>query len=288
MRRLLLLLVLLSALPLFARGRGVSISIDDDDDVIDCSDVSVRLDGEAVPVIAEDIPFSGRALRLRSEENGGIRVIGWNNSGYQVRACKAVAPGMDLGSIRVTARGDEVSASGPDEQRWVVYYIVRAPRGAVLDLRSTNGPISVMSVDGTITAEAINGPVSVKDSAGTIDARTTNGPISFGGSSGTVKLLATNGPIAVKLAGMGWNGGSLDASTQNGPLTLKLPRGYQSGVLVESLGHGPVVCRAAGCDGRRTYRDADDDMPRRIELGAGPRMIRVATTNGPVSVKESD
>lgn len=293
MRRFLTLfsLFLLAALPALAHGHGrhgnVSISIDDDDDVTDCSDISVRFDGERVPMVSEDVPFNGRSLRLRNEQHGGIHVTGWKSNGYQIRVCKAVPAGADPSSIRVTSSGNVVSATGPDEDRWIVYYLVRAPQNAVLDLYSTNGGIGIDGVDGSITARAVNGPVSVKDSSGTIDATTTNGPISFGGNSGTVKLSATNGPVSVKLSGTGWNGGSLDAETKNGPVSLKLPRGYQSGILVEALGHGPITCRAEGCYGRR-YRDLDEDTPRRIELGSGPQLIRLATTNGPVSVKESD
>lgn len=281
-----LLLVAVSAAAHGGRHRGVSISIDDDDDVVDCSDIRVRFDGERAQMIAEQIPFAGRSLRLRNEQHGGIRVSGWEGSGYAVTACKAAAPGLDPNDIRVTISGDEVRGVGPDEDRWIIYYLVRAPRNASLDLFSTNGGIGVYGVTGTIAARAVNGPVSIKESSGTIDAATTNGPISFGGGSGTVKLEATNGPVSVKLHGAGWEGGGLDASTQNGPVSLKLPRGYRSGVVVESLGHGPVTCRAEGCEGIRTLRRRYDDEPRRIELGSGPQTVRLTSVNGPVSVKD--
>src|SRR5207253_49023 len=101
--------------------------------------------------------------------------------------------------------------------------------------------------DGTVNARAQNGPISVKDSSGTLDITTVNGPISFAGDSGNVKLRATNGPISVKLHGTAWTAGTLNAETQNGPMSLKLPRGYGSGVVVESDGNGPVTCRAEAC-----------------------------------------
>jgi hypothetical protein len=295
MRRFLTLLSVffLLAVPAFAHGHGrhgnVSINIDNDGEVTDCDDIRVRFDGERAQMVSEDVPFTGRSLELRNEQHGGIHVTGWTGSTYQVRVCKATAPGADASAVRVTASGNKISAEGPDQDRWIVYYIVRAPRNAVLDLYSTNGGIGIDDVNGTVTARAINGPVSVKNSSGTIEATTTNGPISFGGSEGTVKLTATNGPVSVKLDGTGWNSGSLDASTKNGPVSLKLPRGYRSGIVVEALGHGPVTCRAEGCLERRRHVDDDhDDRPRRIELGSGPQMIRLATTNGPVSIKEAE
>lgn len=288
MRRFLLpllsLLVVVSAAAHGGHHRGVSISIDSDDDLVDCSDLRVRFDGERGQVIAEQIPFSGRSLRLRNEQHGGIRVTGWDGAGYSVTACKAAAPGLDPNAIRVRAGADEITADGPDERRSIIYYLVRAPRNAVLDLFSTNGGIGVRGVTGSITARAVNGPVSIKESSGTIDASTTNGPISFGGGSGTVKLAARNGPVSVKLSGTAWEGGGLDASTQNGPVSLKLPSGYRSGVVVESLGSGPVTCRAEGCENVRAFRHRDE--PRRIELGSGPQNVRLTSVNGPVSVKD--
>ena len=139
--------------------------------------------------------------------------------------------------------GNELSASDSGDSYGIVYFLVRAPHGAVLDLHASNGEVSVHNVDGTITATTENGPVSIKASSGTITARAQNGPISFGGaSSGTVKLSAQNGPITVKLDGTTFNG-SLDASTSNGPLSVKVPRGYRSGVVVESDGHSPFAWR---------------------------------------------
>ena len=188
---------------------------------------------------------------MRSDQNGGIRVIGSRTGGYIVTACKAAAMSSDVNQVRAIVNGDEVSASGPDSDNWIVYFIVQTPRNATVDLSSTNGPIGVYEFDGTLTARAKNGPLRVKDSSGTIDASTVNGPISIEGGSGNVKLSASNGPLAVKLDGTGWRGGSLDASTQNGPVSLKLPHGYQ------------LRC------GRRVSRPWTGELPRRrLRIGA--------------------
>ncbi|MBK5259350.1 MAG: hypothetical protein JJE51_07135 [Thermoanaerobaculia bacterium] len=288
-RQIIGLLILIGATAAFAheRHQNVSVSVEDEDQIIDCSDVKVMFAGERATMISDDIPFRGNSLRLRNENHGGIRVTG--GSAWGVKVCKAVAPGSDPNLITIRTRGDEIVATGPDKDRWIAYFLITAPRGAMLDLYSTNGPISLDRVDANVTARAVNGPVSVKGSSGTIDATTTNGPISLAGGSGTVKLAATNGPVSVKLDGKGWNG-SLDATTQNGPVSLKIPRGYQSGIVVEALGHGPISCKAEACPDvptRRGWSD-DDDRPRRIELGAGRQVVHLATTNGPLTIKESD
>jgi len=269
-----------------------SISFDDfDNGVAGCSAMRAQFDGDRVPVVTETVPIGNvRSLRVRSDQNGGIRVIGSRTGGYTVTACKAAAVATDVNQVRVSVHGDEVSASGPDSDNWVVYFIVQTPRNATVALSSTNGPIGVYEFDGTMTARAQNGPLGIKGSTGTIDASTVNGPISIEGGGGNVKLSAMNGPLSVKLDGAAWMGGSLDASTPNGPVALKLPRGYRSGVLIESSGHGPVSCHAEGCSAARLRQtdDSDDDRPRRIELGSGASAVHVSTVNGPVSVKDRD
>ena len=293
MRRLLVpVALMLLSLAAAAHGHGghgsnFNISFDDDDDARGCDAFSVRIDGERVPVIAEEVPFHGSLLKARTEGNGGIRVIGSNSAAYGITVCKAVAPGTSAASVRAILAGNEITTEGPDNEKWMAYLVIRAPRGASLDVASQNGPIGISRFDGTLTAEASNGPVSVKDSRGTITARTTNGPVSIAGGSGNVRLDATNGPVSVKLSALSWDG-SLEASTRNGPVSLKLPRGFRSGVVVETDGNGPVTCRAEGCPEGKAFRWDEENRPRRIELGSGPQVIHLSTVNGPVSVKDSE
>jgi DUF4097 and DUF4098 domain-containing protein YvlB len=299
MRRSLAILLSLAALSLFAgdhggrhgyrNGRNVSISTstDDDEQVTRCDQIRVSYDGDRVPMVEESVPVSGlRSLRVRPPQNGGVRVVGSNQSSYSVKACKATFLGRDARDIRVDLRGDELSASVPDDTDAVVYFLVSAPRNASLNLEAENGEIGVQDFTGTLTAHTTNGPISLKAVNGTIDAEAQNGPIAFSGGSGTVKLESHNGPVTIKLDGNAWQGGGLDAHSQNGPVSLKLPNNYRSGVVVESNGHGPMSCHAEAC--RQASRPWDDDSPRRIELGSGPAMVRVSTNNGPVSVRERD
>ena len=265
-----------------ASGRNISVSTDEGP-VTSCDQVRVRFDHARAYRAEESLPVRGvRSLKVTAAENGGIYVTG--GSDYAVTACKAAEIESTLSDIRTSVRGNEVTANGPDGN-WVVYFIVTVPRGATLDLDSNNGPISLRDVSATVTARATNGPIGVRDSSGTLNLTTENGPISLKGGSGTVKLNASNGPISVKLDDTSWNG-SLDARTENGPLSVKMPRGFVSGVVIESDGHGPLSCHADACrDMRRNFSD-DEDQPRRIEFGSGPTVVHMSTVNGPVSIKE--
>ena len=286
MRRMLLIVSFLPA-TLFASRWGSGLSVTTDDrDITDCSQLRVTVDGEPAARAQEVVPLGNvRSLTVRAPRNGGIHVTGSDSGRYEVTACKAAAIDASLNDIRVRVNGNELTGDGPDDGRWVLYFLVRAPRGADLDLDAHNGPISVRNMSGTVGAHAVNGPISARNVDGTVNLETTNGPISLDGGSGTAKLNATNGPISVNLRGDSWNG-SLDAHTQNGPMSLRIPSTFRSGVVVESDGHGPVSCRAEAC--RQAKRTWDDEDNRRIELGSGPTVVHLSTVNGPVSVRERE
>jgi DUF4097 and DUF4098 domain-containing protein YvlB len=82
-----------------------------------------------------------------------------------------------------------------------------------------------------------------------------------------------------------WQSGKLDAHANNGPVSLNLPKGYQSGVVLSSKGHSPMSCSADVCsEARKTW----DDDEKRIEFGSSSPVIRITTVNGPVSVGSRD
>ncbi len=297
MRGTLIGILALTAIPLFSAGgshrhpgswgnTGMNITVNDwsEDGPAGCDSLRITFNNEPALRSEQELPVASLAsLKVNSDQNGGIHVVGWSQSRYAVTVCKAAAFGEDLSGIRASVSGNSVSANGPDNGNWVAYFIVHVPRGAQLDLSTHNGGIGLHNVNGTVSARAVNGPVSIKGSSGTIDAETTNGPISIDGDSGTIKANATNGPISVKLNGSQWLG-TLDAHTQNGPLSVKIGRFYHSGVTIDSAGHSPVSCHAEAC--RQARRTWDDDDNRRIELGDGATNVRMSTVNGPVSVKE--
>lgn len=218
-------------------------------------------------------------------EHAPISFEGGNAAGYTIIVCKAAALATDLDRIRVSLDGNELRTDGPDgsRRRWTVLYHVKAPRGADIDVKAENGPVAIRDLEGTVVARAENGPLSLNNVDGNIDAQTQNGPISIRGGSGTMKVRASNGPLSVHLDGSAFDG-TIDAATKNGPLSVKVPRGFATGVLIESRGGGPINCRAEGCN--RAWRSNDEGEPRRIELGSGPTNIRLSTVNGPVSVKD--
>lgn len=282
-------LVLILAVTLFATGayaHGWN-NIDGDD----CSGRGFRFDGKRAHVIEES--FDAPSLRTVKVTNAPVSVKGGSGRGYTITVCKAAADAADLKDIHVSVDGGNLVSRGPDNDEWTVTYKITAPNGAALDIESRNGPLSLSNIDGNFVVRLKNGPLALNNVGGNVDAVTTNGPISVHGGSGTMKVKASNGPISVTLDGASWEGGTLDASTSNGPLSVKVPRTFNSGVLVEAHGRGPVACKAEACEGQlrrnqRGWDDDDDDEPRKFELGRGPQTVRLSTVNGPVTIKDAE
>lgn len=263
-------------------GRDFSITLDDHED---CSGRHIRFSGE--PAFVKEEVVQAANLRSIRVSHSPLTVRGGSGSGYSITVCKAAAVAADLNDIDVSVDGGALKSSGPSHRRWAVMYVVRAPRGANLDVEAENGPVSVRDFSGDLKVDMQNGPLSLDDVSGDIDVSTTNGPISLAGGSGNVKVSAANGPLSVKLEGRGWDG-QLEASTRNGPLTVRVPRNYGSGVVVETNGHGPVSCRVEDCWSVNARAERWDDRPRRFEFGRGQQNVHISTVNGPLTIKEAD
>lgn len=272
-----------------------------------CNDLQIEFDGHRAVVQSEERTFSKSempVLRAAGETNGGVQVTGWDKDGYSVSLCKAAAPYDDaqqvLAQIKMAVESGEIRVKGPsNHEGWTAFLLIHAPKSASLDLNVHNGPLSLYSVEGKILARTVNGPITAKNckgevkltaqngpitaegTSGTVELHTENGPITSHETSGSVDIRTQNGPIEVALSGSSWNGSGLQAHAQNGPLTIRVPHGYQSGVVVESDGHSPFHCAASVCsEGRKTW----DDDHKRVEFGSGPTLVRASTVNGPISI----
>lgn len=267
-------------------GHPINVTLDSDRKVESCRDIRVEFDSRDAERSEDTFTLSAGSNPFEVElpANSGIRVAGWDRNEFSVTACKAASNASDLAAIRVSPGRSGVAFGGPAGKDWLVFLIVKAPRGAPLDLSAVNGSIGVEGTSGKISARTTNGPISIRDSTGSGEARAVNGPIHISGRSGNYRLSTQNGPISVELDGDSWDG-TLEARAVNGPLQLKLSEGYRSGVVVESLGHGPLSCPDSAC---RTARRTFDDDARRIEFGDSEPVVRLSTRNGPVSIERAD
>jgi len=254
-----------------------------------CNDLHIEFDGREAVIQSEEKTITkaeASTLRVQAESNGGVQVQGWDQNNYSVTLCKAARPGGDaenvLSQVKLTFANGELGISGPSSRhQWSAHLLIKAPRGAAMDLNVNNGPMGLFEVEGNLKVHAVNGPITVEKCKGVLNLTAENGPISLEENSGKLNVRTQNGPITISLDGKNWNGEGLEAHATNGPVTLRVPSGYQSGVVLESDGHGPFSCAASVCnEGRKSW----DENSKRVEFGSGPAVVRVSTVNGPVSV----
>ncbi|HWC74798.1 MAG TPA: DUF4097 family beta strand repeat-containing protein [Gemmatimonadales bacterium] len=217
---------------------------------------------------------SGQPLSIEPGMNGGVEVVGWEKDSIAVTARIQVnARTQDdadavARAINVEASGSTVRATGPGSssgrhQGWGVNLVVMVPR----------------RTDLTISTE--NGPLSVEEVAGRMELETENGPLSLSGVGGDVHARAQNGPLTVELLGTQWNGAGLNAETQNGPADLQIPDNYNAKIEFGTV-NGPMDVgfpMTVTISGRVKDRIS-------TTLGSGGPLVRVVTTNGPMTVRK--
>ena len=167
-----------------------------------------------------------------------------------------------MAGVRVDAASDKVSADGPRTDRresWSVSYRVAVPSQMSLDLKTTNGGISIENVDGRLEFTTVNGGVKLTDVAGAVHGRTTNGGVD------------------VDLDGATWQGEGLDVETSNGGIRLRLPEQYSARLEAGTVNGGINVDMPITLQGRI-------DREISTNLGGGGPLLRLRTNNGGVRV----
>lgn len=215
-----------------------------------------------------ELSISPRAtVRVDARPNGGISVAGSSVETIQLRV-KVNARGAgaeELARQVEIVTDDTIRAVGPKGDRnrhWSVSYRLSVPREKDLDLRSTNGGISIRSVKGRLEFETQNGGVTLDDVAGEVLGRTTNGG------------------LKVSLSGDRWDGSGLDVKTTNGGVVLAVPRDYNAELETGTVNGGIRLDFPVEVSGQ---------LKNKLEttLGEGGAPVRIRTTNGGVRLKHS-
>ncbi|MGH7566897.1 MAG: hypothetical protein ACREK2_08715 [Gemmatimonadota bacterium] len=220
-------------------------------------------------VVVESVDSPAATIAFDGGRNGGVVFKGWDEERMEVHA-RIQAHGDTEAEARELARAVRIEltptggrAIGPADEDWSVVHHVFVPHRRNLEGTADNGPVSAEGVTGRIRLETDNGPIGIKDLGGHVTAR------------------AQNGPLSVVLSGTSWEGEGLDAETENGPISVSIPANYAA-VLETGTVNGPfdteipLQVRIEPGESTRRFR---------IDLGGGGPLIRVVTTNGPVSIK---
>jgi DUF4097 and DUF4098 domain-containing protein YvlB len=143
--------------------------------------------------------------------------------------------------------------------RFEVNYKVRAPMGAVVRARATNGNVAVTGFRARVIANSTNGNVTAADVSGGLEARTTNGSLS------------------VSLLSLGED--PIDLRTTNGSVVLGMPSNAKANVSANCVNG---VIDVAGLElelmGEQSRRRT------RGRLNGGGTPVEINTVNGRIKI----
>lgn len=238
-------------------------------------DLSVgNLTGRATEEWTRAYPLAaGGEIRI-GNTNGRIEVEGVDGSTVEVRAEKIARAATETGArellpritIKEDVQSDRVSVETERMSgimigvAFEVRYHVRAPKGAVVNVSTTNGGIGLTALAGKVVARTTNGGVTAKDMAGGIEAR------------------STNGGVTIDVASLGSE--RVSARTTNGGVVLMLPDAAKADVSASCTNGGIIVSPDLTLA-------VTEQSRRRLEgrLNGGGTPIDLQTTNGGVRIK---
>ena len=206
--------------------------------------------------------------------NGKIEIEGTDGSTVEVKAEKIARGATDTAArellprivIKEDIKPDRVSLETERMSgimigaAFEVRYHVRAPKGAVVNVTTTNGGIGLTALSGKIIAHTTNGGVTAKELTGGIEARSTNGGVS------------------IDFAQLGTE--RVSARTTNGGVTIMLPDSAKADVTARCTNGGIIVSPDLTLA-------VTEQSRRRLEgrLNGGGTSIDLQTTNGGVRIK---
>ncbi|HEX8030886.1 MAG TPA: DUF4097 family beta strand repeat-containing protein [Vicinamibacterales bacterium] len=217
-----------------------------------------------------DSTMAASALNVDAGQNGGIVIEGWDRNEIRVRAvvqgsAESESRARELaGQVQVQAGSGRVYATGPEGNRrewWSVSYRINVPRKNDLDLRASNGGITIVGVNGNMRFDTTNGGVRLQDIGGRVNGETRNGGLN------------------VLLSGDRWDGEGLDVQTSNGGVTVGIPDGYNAEFETRTVNGGLRFDFPITVQGELTAQRSISTT-----LGSGGPLVRLRTTNGGVKV----
>lgn len=216
---------------------------------------------------------AGGEIRI-GNTNGRVEIEGVDGSTVEIRAEKIARSATETGArellpritIKEDVQPDRVSVETEKMSgimigaAFEVRYFVRAPKGAVVNVTTTNGGIGLTRLGGKIRARTTNGGVTAKELTGGIEARSTNGGVS------------------IDFAELGTE--RVSARTTNGGVVIMLPDSAKADVTASCTNGGIVVSP-------ELTLAVTEQSRRRLEgrLNGGGTPIELQTTNGGVRIK---
>ena len=153
---------------------------------------------------------------------------------------------------------------------------VNLPASIVLDLKTTNGAITVLDSESDIECSTSNGAITLQNTEGTAELRTSNGLITVVNHNGDLSGETSNGLISVDMVLP--RQGECTLRTSNGPINLSVPASASA------------IVEASTSNGKIEIHDLDISVIRmdkkefKGKMGGGQGDIDLKTTNGSIII----
>jgi DUF4097 and DUF4098 domain-containing protein YvlB len=188
----------------------------------------------------EDFHFSypvsaGGSLRLETF-NGSVEISGWDkntvdidgtkyaSTDYRLKEMKLdIVPSANSVNIRVLPPLDHRGNAGA---RFTIHVPRRMELGSIV---SSNGKISIDSIEGPAHLRTSNGSVHVTNLVGPLEVQTSNGTVEVADITGDTTLHTSNGTIRADV-----RKGRFGATTSNGSINVRLMQADSNPVRLES------------------------------------------------------
>lgn len=216
--------------------------------------------------------------------NGSIALSGWEREEASIEIQKYAAREETLGQMAVDVVNDggslrvRVRAPGPN-CNCGASLTVRLPRRAIVEeARTSNGAVSLESLEGGGKATTSNGAIRVWDVQGDWTLRTSNGAVELDRVSGSFVARTSNGRIRVSALR-----GKADAETSNGQIDAEIRDPEQGAPFVFRSSNGSVTVKF-GRWGQNPLRVATSNASITLVLPEGVQAdVRAATSNGRIT-----
>lgn len=235
--------------------------------------------------------------------NGAISVTGWDREEVQLTAVirDSSKRKVDLVVQRV---GPDLDIEARFQQPMVLFSFglapaprcelsLSVPRRILGHYRTTNGKVSVASLDGYVRCETTNGDIKLEQIKGEVLAETCNGSLDANNLRARIKGGTTNGHITLEDVD-----GGVELETTNGGIYARNLDGWGEGIRLEStngsievvLGRATGELRAENSNGSLDIRVSNGQVlesskhSARVKIPGRDQKIQVETTNGAILV----
>ncbi|MCL4221558.1 MAG: DUF4097 family beta strand repeat protein [Phycisphaerales bacterium] len=230
--------------------------------------IDVSCGGQAVSIEAKIRALTQERLEATHvvatrQADGTLHIrIDWPEGGRKSNeGCSLAIVMPDAGAIDLRTSNGALSVNG---------------LGTEAVLRTSNGAIKVVGVSGSVDARTSNGRIEVRDVPGVVSVESSNGALELVGLGGPVRASTSNGAVTVLLSDAA--AGPVDVRTSNGSVRVQVGTGFQ-GELDASTSNGGF--RVEGFAGAQSV-DLGKSWARIRLDGQGSSRIR--TSNGSVTL----